>query len=169
MTETPQQYKARILSQLQGREPLGLLAVASDKLTELIARTKPSALSQPPAPGKWTINEIVAHLADVELVNGFRMRMALSDPGCAIQAFDQDAWAVDGCYSQIAAQTSLALFRELRAANLALLKALTPEEWEHAGIHAERGRESVRDISGFLAGHDLNHFTQIEEILNHTN
>lgn len=58
-----------------------------------------------------------------------------------------------------------ALFRLLRAANLALWHALTPEKWDRAGIHAERGRESVRDIAIYYASHDLNHFAQIEAIL----
>jgi DinB superfamily len=72
---------------------------------------------------------------------------------------------VIGRYSQIDPQASLALFRALRAANLVLWHTLTPEEWDRAGFHAERGRESVRDIATFYAGHDLNHFAQIEAIL----
>jgi hypothetical protein len=73
-----------------------------------------------------------------------------------------------GRYARIEPQVSLALFRSLRAANLALWQALTPEEWDSAGIHAQRGRESVRDIATYYAGHDLNHFAQIEAILGYT-
>jgi hypothetical protein len=107
----------------------------------------------------------VAHLADDELVGAYRIRLILSVLDIAIQAFDQDAWAVIGRYAQIEPQVSLALFRSLRVANLTLWCALTPEEWDRAGIHAERGRESVRDIATYYAGHDLNHFAQIEAIL----
>jgi hypothetical protein len=107
----------------------------------------------------------VAHLAEDELVGAYRIRLILSEPDIAIQAFDQDAWAVIGRYAQIEPQVSLTLFRSLRAANLALWYVLTPEEWDRAGIHAERGRESVRDIATYYAGHDLNHFAQIEAIL----
>jgi uncharacterized damage-inducible protein DinB len=165
MAETKQQYKARIISHVQGRDPLALLAAAPDTLAALLAQTPESALSRRPASGKWSIQEIVAHLAEDELVGAYRIRLILSKPDIAIQAFDQDAWAVTGRYAQIETQVSLALFRSLRAANLALWRMLTAEEWDRAGIHAERGRESVRDIATHYAGHDLNHFAQIEGIL----
>jgi hypothetical protein len=70
----------------------------------------------------------VAHLADDDLVGAYRIRLILSEPEIAIQAFDQDTWAMIGRYAQIEPQVSLALFRALRAANLALWHALTPEE-----------------------------------------
>ena len=165
MTETQERYKARILSHVQGRDPLALLTVAPDRLATLLAQTPEPVLFRRPASGKWSIQEIVAHLADDELVVAYRIRLILSAPDVAIQAFDQDAWAVIGRYAQIEPQVSLALFRSLRAANLALWHVLTPEEWDRAGIHAERGRESVRDIATYYAGHDLNHFAQIEAIL----
>jgi len=168
MAETQEQYKARIRDYVRGRDPLALLTVAPDALAALLARTPEPAVSRRPASGKWSIQEIVAHLADDELVGAYRVRLILSQPDIAIQAFDQDAWAVAGRYAQIEPQVSLALFRSLRAANLALWNALTPEEWDRAGIHAERGRESVRDIATYYAGHDLNHFAQIEAILGRT-
>jgi hypothetical protein len=114
MAETQEQYKARILSHVQGRDPLALLAVAPDTLAALLARTPEPALSRRPASGKWSIQEIVAHLAEDELVGAYRIRLILSEPDIAIQAFDQDAWAVIGRYAQIEPQVSLALFRSLR-------------------------------------------------------
>jgi hypothetical protein len=168
MAETQAQYKTRILNHVQGRDPLALLTVAPDTLAVLLAQAPVPALSLRPAPGKWSIQEIAAHLADDELVGAYRIRLILSEPDIAIEAFDQDAWAMIGRYARIEPQVSLALFRSLRAANLALWQALTPEEWDSAGIHAQRGRESVRDIATYYAGHDLNHFAQIEAILGYT-
>ena len=165
MAETQEQYKARILNHVQGRDPLALLTVAPDTLAALLAGTPSPVFSLRPTANKWSIQEIVAHLADDELVGAYRIRLILSEPDIAIQAFNQDAWAVISRYAQIEPQVSLALFRALRAANLALWQVLRPEEWDRAGIHAERGRESVRDIATYYAGHDLNHFSQIEAIL----
>jgi hypothetical protein len=59
---------------------------------------------------------------------------------------------------------SLALYRTLRFANLKLLQSLTAPEWDMFGVHAERGIESLRDIAMYFAGHDINHFRQIELI-----
>jgi len=165
MSETQAQYKARILRHLAGRDPLSLLAAAPATLAALLAAVPPALCARRPAPGKWSIQEIVAHLADDELVGAYRIRLILAAPGTAIQAFDQDQWAETGHYGATDPGRSLALFRTLREANLALWLRLSPAEWERAGVHAERGVESIRDIATYYAGHDLDHFAQIEAIL----
>jgi hypothetical protein len=53
----------------------------------------------------------------------------------------------------------------LREGNLALLRSLDPEQWQHYGMHSERGRETIEHIARMFAGHDLNHLQQIEKIL----
>jgi hypothetical protein len=165
MHGTQEQYKARILSYAQGHAPLALLAANPDALAALLLRTTASVMQRRPSPDKWSIQEITAHLADDELVGAYRIRLILSKPDTEIQAFDQDAWALNGRYSLIGPQESLALYRMLRMSNLALWNTLTPDEWERAGVHAERGRESIKDIVNYYAGHDLNHFAQIQAIL----
>jgi hypothetical protein len=165
MTETQEQYKARILSYVGTGEPLAMLASAPAALARLLDGAPDDLLARRPSPGKWSIREIVAHLADDELVGAYRIRMILSAPGTDIQAFDQDVWAETGRYSSLDVATSLALFRVLREANLTMLRVLSEEEWSRFGMHAERGRESVRDIVSYYAGHDVNHFRQIEAIL----
>jgi hypothetical protein len=165
MPETQAQYKARILRHVAGREPLSLLAAAPATLTALLAAIPPALLDRRPAPEKWSIREIVAHLADDELVGAYRVRLILAAPGTAIQAFDQDRWAETGRYASTDPSRTLALFRALREANLELWHRLSPAEWERAGVHAERGVESIRDIVTYYAGHDVNHFAQIEAIL----
>jgi hypothetical protein len=165
MPETQAQYKARILSHVAGREPLSLLAAAPSTLETLLTAVAPALCARRPAPGKWSIQEIVAHIADDELVGAYRIRLILAAPGTAIQAFDQDRWAETGSYAATDPWRALALFRALREANLALWHRLSPAEWERAGVHAERGVESIRDIATYYAGHDLNHFAQIETIV----
>jgi hypothetical protein len=165
MPETQAQYKARILRHLTGREPLSLLAAAPATLEALLDVVPPQLGARRPAPGRWSIQEIVAHLADDELVGAYRIRLILADPGTEIQAFDQERWTETGRYASTDPRQSLSLFRVLREANLTLLQQLSPDEWERAGVHAERGVESIRDIATYYAGHDLNHFAQIEGIL----
>ena len=147
-----------------GGDPLVLQADAPDVLAALVDGLSTQQLDYRPASGKWSIREIVAHLADDELVGGYRIRLILSAPGTAIQAFDQDVWARTGRYSASDIADSLALYRTLRFANLKVLQSLTAEEWDMSGVHAERGVESVRDIAMYFAGHDINHFRQIELI-----
>ena len=164
---TVAEYKARILSYQAGADPLVLQAEAPDILASLIDGLSTDDLNRQPAPGKWCIREIVAHLADDELVGAYRIRLILSTPGTPIQAFDQDVWARTGRYGTSDVKESLALYRVLRSANLKLLQSLSAEEWDMFGVHAERGVESLRDIAMYFAGHDINHFRQIESIRRH--
>ena len=163
-SETVDEYKGRVLSYQAGADPLVLQAKAPDVLAALVEGLSAEHLGQRPAPGKWSIREIVAHLADDELVGAYRIRLILSAPGTAIQAFDQDVWARTGRYSTRDIIDSLTLYRTLRFANLKLLQSLTAQEWDMFGVHAERGIESLRDIAMYFAGHDINHFRQIELI-----
>jgi hypothetical protein len=157
-------YKAKILRHQAGRDFLALQAVAPAKLVSLVAELSAEQLAHRPEPAKWSIQEIVSHLADDELVGAYRLRMILSAPGTGLQAFDQDLWALTGRYQARNVSASLELFRVLREANLVLLHSLRAEEWDEFGVHAERGVESIRDIAMYFAGHDINHFEQIDAI-----
>jgi hypothetical protein len=165
MSETPQEYRKRMLGLLEGHDPLKLQAATPKKLHRLLKGVSRAKLRKRPAPAKWSVAEIVAHLADSELVRGFRTRMILGAPGTPIQAFDQDVWVVALHYDKGDVRKSLAFFRALREANLDLLKTLTKLQWQQFGLHAERGEESVQTMSLMSAGHDLNHLGQIERIL----
>ncbi len=161
---TQAEYKSRILSYQAGADPLSLQAAAPDRLASLASGVSAEGLMRRPKAGKWCIQEIVAHLAEDELVGAYRIRLILSAPGIQIQAFDQDAWARTGRYLDRDVGDSLLLFRILRQANLSLFRSLSSEEWDQCGVHAERGVESVGDIAAYYAGHDINHFKQIEAI-----
>jgi hypothetical protein len=165
MSETPQQYSQRIMKMIEGKDPLKTQSATPKKLASLVKRAAPSKLRKRPAADKWSVAEILAHLADTEIVVGWRIRSILGAPGTPIQAFDQDAWAVAGNYAKRDPRKSVEQFRAVRDANLALYKSLSPEQWRHFGTHAERGEESLQRILHMMAGHDINHISQIERIL----
>ena len=169
MKETPQQYTQRVLGYVEDKKPLTVQAATANKLARLIKGVPVSRLRKRPAPDKWSVSEILAHLADAEIVGGFRMRLILGDPGTPIPAFDQDRWVSSGHYDKRNPRRSVEQFRTLREANLALLKSLTREQWKHHGVHSERGVESIDRIAHMFAGHDLNHLRQIERILRKDN
>jgi DinB superfamily len=163
--ETPQQYTQRILGHVAGQEPLKVQAATPRKIERLIAKASAAKLRKRPAPDKWSAAEILAHLADVEIVVGWRVRSILGAPGTPVQAYDQNAWVIAGHYDKRSPRESLAQLRALRTANLALYKTLSKDQWKHFGIHSERGQESVEHIVRLVAGHDLNHLQQIEKAL----
>jgi hypothetical protein len=161
MNETPQQYVARILGLIAGHEPMKVQRSTADKLGKLTRGIPRKKLGRRPAPGKWSVTEILAHLAETEWVIGWRLRSIINSNGIAIQAFDQDEWAKTSNYAKQGPKKSLALFRMLRDENLALLKSIPKEKWENYGMHTERGQESIARIFQLIAGHDLNHLAQV--------
>jgi uncharacterized damage-inducible protein DinB len=143
---------------ISGRRP-------DDAATPASSRTaSPRALRQPEAPGKWSILEVVGHLADTEVVYRYRMRMSVAQPGSAIPDYDQDRWAKQLRYNEAGLEDGLREIEALRSANLAWLERLSDEEMDRAGLHEERGEESVRRIVKLLAAHDLVHRNQIRRI-----
>jgi DinB superfamily len=96
MKETVQEYILRIEGKLAGQDPLRVQATTAKKLARFLKGVSPSRLRKRPAPEKWSPAEIIAHLADVEIVQSWRVRSILGAPGTPIQAFDQDAWVTAG-------------------------------------------------------------------------
>jgi hypothetical protein len=165
MPETAQQYTQRILGHVDGQDAIKVQRGTAAKLKKLIHPLTPRELKWKSEPGKWSIAEIAAHLADAEIVVSWRMRSVLGANGTAIQAFDQDAWASVFQYGKRDAKQSLEVFRVLRENNLAMLKGLPRESWDNYGMHAERGKETIAHLARLYAGHDTNHILQVEGIV----
>jgi tRNA-binding protein len=165
MRETFEQYTARMLALAEGAEPLAVLASTPAQIGQRLAGIAAADLQWSPGPGRWSIAEIVSHLADSEIVLAYRVRMILSAPGTPIQAFDQEAWVRSQHAESGDAFESLAIFAAMRQANLSVLRRLTDDERQRFGMHAERGRESIAHLTRMYSGHDRNHLSQIERIL----
>ena len=165
MSETFQEYSARLLSLSAGQDPFSILATTPARIGALLAGRSAEDPRWTTSPARWSIAQIVAHLADAEVVAAYRFRMILAAPGTPIQAFDQDGWAREMAYETRDAAASLALFTALRAAQLQLVRSVDDEKLDRFGIHAERGKESVRHLLNLYAGHDLNHVPQIERLI----
>jgi len=164
MPETAQQYIQRILGHVEGQDPIKTQAATASKLKRAIRGLTPKQLRWQPEPGKWSIAEILAHLADVEIVASWRMRSVIGQDGITIQPFDQDVWANVFAYQKRDPKQSLEIFRVLRDNNLAMLKALPREAWDKHGMHLERGKETIAHLARMFAGHDANHVLQVEGI-----
>jgi len=165
MAESPEHYKSRLLSYIEGDDFLAVLSETPEVLADLIQHASNAMLARRPRPGKWNINEIVGHLVDDEVATAWRYRQMIERDGAPLAGFDQDDWVRLGRFAETPAKDSLALFTQLRDYNVRMLRSLTPEEWSRRGLHAERGETSVRDLATHMAGHDRNHVRQIQEIL----
>ena len=161
--ETPQEYTARILDNAGTRDPWEVLASTAGRIRAVIAGRTREDLSAPD-PARWTIVQILAHLADAEVVAAWRLRSILAADGVPLQPFDQDAWASSFKYADADPFESLQLFEANRAANLSLLRRVDPSRHAHHGLHPERGQETIGHLIRLYAGHDLNHLAQIDRL-----
>ena len=165
MPETAEQYIGRILGYVEGQDAVKVQRSTAARLKKSIQGLTPKQLKWRSEPAKWSISEIVAHLADAEIVASWRMRSVIGENGITIQPFDQDSWASVFEYRGRDARRSLEIFRILRENNLAMLKEIPRETWNNYGMHLERGKETIAHLTRMFAGHDTNHVLQIERIV----
>jgi uncharacterized damage-inducible protein DinB len=165
MSETAEQYETRFETYVAGKDPIAMQREAPRTLARLVEKVPEAELKRRPAEGKWSVTEIVAHLAEDELTSTWRYRQMLEQDGVELRGFDQDLWAKAGDYASWKPDEALALFRLLREANLRMLARLTPAQWERHGVHTERGRLTVRDLCRHIAAHDVNHIERVRATL----
>ncbi|MFN7990068.1 MAG: DinB family protein [Thermoanaerobaculia bacterium] len=156
----PERYRAA----LGDDDPFLAMFDAPQKLRKLLKGLTETQLSRRPAPGKWSIKEIVAHLADGEVILGSRYRFVAAHEKPAIAGYDQDLFVEKLGVANATAEELLADFEMARAVNLGLLVRLPDEALERVGIHSERGEESIATMVAMYAGHDRVHLGQIETI-----
>ena len=110
------------------------------------------------------MRHVVQHLADSDLVWGYRVRLVLAQERPPLTGYDQDSWSDRLHYDRLPVDEALDRFAVLRRSNLRLLADATPDDLQRVGIHAERGEESVAHMIRMYAGHDLLHLRQLARI-----
>ncbi len=152
------------LDQVRKQGAMRVQATTPARLRRAMAGLSRQDLARRPAPGKWSIKEIICHLADVEVVNGWRYRMILAQSGSPLTAFDQDRWANETAYLRQDPALALEAFTALRRRHLALIRATPRSTWTRFGLHEERGRITFGDLVEWEAAHDLNHLAQMARL-----
>jgi hypothetical protein len=146
---------------LDGRPLEEILAATAGKIAELLKEIG-FREQKKPAPDKWSAAEIVCHLADCEIVFGFRLRQTLAEDNPTIQPFDQDHWAK--VYAGVPASIALESFSALRSWNLRVIGDALPAAANRTMTHPERGTMTFHTVVETMAGHDLNHLQQLRRL-----
>lgn len=134
------------------------IAAAVSGLSQDVLRFKPS-------PEKWCVLEILGHLADMEILNGHRLRQMLADEKPVIAPIDQDAWARHLGYLDAPPVEVLAFYGLARHHNLRLLKRLQLSDLSKSAFHPELQRQmTVAEIVERIGGHGAGHLKQIEQL-----
>ena len=163
--EQATEYVAAVLNLLGDRNGLDVLEHTAQALARTIQVLSDEQVKQPEADGKWSVRDVLQHLADSELVWGFRLRMALAQDRPRLEGYDQDLWAARLHYEQADPRQALEQFGVVRRSNLTLLKGASDDDLLKVAVHAERGEQTIAQMVRLCAGHDLVHLNQIERIL----
>ena len=147
---------------LDGRPLDAILRATPGEIARYLEAMGAEKSTQPPAPGKWSAAQIVAHLADCELVFAFRLRQTLAEDSPVLQPFDQDKWAAT--YPGVQAGEALSAFSASRAWNLRLIGGALPGAAKRPVTHPERGTMTFLTLVETMAGHDLNHLAQLKKL-----
>lgn len=151
---------------VQGGDPRMLIVSTPQQIAKLVHNSSSDQINRRPASDKWSVRDVLCHLADTEIAFGFRLRQALAEDRHVIQPFDQDRWA--GPYARLNAEAALAAYESFRKWNIEWLNAVRPDAMAKAVNHPERGDMTLGTIVETMAGHDLNHVHQIENLLKDT-
>ena len=164
----PQGYRDRLSGLLGERDPLDTLEQTPAVLAEIVASTPPETLRARPFAGKWTPNEVLGHLLDTEWVFAYRVRTILCDERPRIVGMDQERWVEVQRHNEREPRALLDTFSALRRVNVALWRRLSAEQLQRAGLHDERGEESLATMLRMEAGHDLSHIDQMRRYIEAT-
>jgi DinB family protein len=159
---------------LGDREPIAAMRASADRYRQLLGGWTPAQFERTYAPGKWTARQILIHLAQTELALGTRARMALSTPNYAAQAFNQDRWMEieggsrgPGGSGGMSGAEALDVLLALMTMNRTFFQGLSPADLATTLSHPEYGALTVEWILNQLAGHQIHHLAQLEQIERH--
>ncbi len=136
-----------------------------DLFAEAIREISDGVLARRPDGKNWAAKEIICHLRDTEelFLSRFQALMALDEP--KFFPADADRWAEERQYLRNDTEEALSAFRRRRSDTVTFLRGLRPEQWNRTGIHASRGRDSLRGFAGSIPKHDVNHLEQLKRAL----
>jgi len=157
-------YVAALLDLLGDSDPVVILRQMPADLQRFLDTVPARVVVSPEAPGKWSIRDVIQHLADSELVGGLRLRMVLAHERPSLTGYDQDLWASRLRYCDVDVSDALEQFTVVRRANMRIWEHLSPADLARVGMHSERGEESLELMRRLYAGHDLLHLRQLERI-----
>jgi hypothetical protein len=144
-----------------GSSVVAELRASLEALTGAVRRLEHSQLERhgPEAEG-WTAPEVLAHLADFELIAAVRVRTVLSLDRPALASYGQEEFT-DRFSALETAEEALERFTVNRRATLRVVAALDPADLARVGVHPQRGEESLSRTLEMLARHDRAHLEQL--------
>jgi hypothetical protein len=164
-TAQPAAYKAALLDLAADTDPLETFGTTVARWRATASELTPDQLTAAPADGEWSVAQITGHLFDVEIVQGFRWRLMITEDNPTYPGYNEKLWTP---MPRIPFPQLLDTWEGLRAANLLVLRDAWPNAAKHTAIHAEQGPETLEETVRKLAGHDIAHLDQLRRTVEAT-
>ena len=157
-------YAADDIGRVAGDDALAALAIQAERVLELLSNLSDAVVDGVTyAPGKWTLKDVVAHLADDERIFAYRMLCLARRDARALEGFDEKDYARTAEAEARPWTSILADYAAVRHATLTLLEGLPPDAWMYRGV-VNGCEASVRGLAFHVAGHELRHVRAIETL-----
>jgi uncharacterized damage-inducible protein DinB len=158
-------FGAAVRDAVGDRDPVTIIAETPRAIATLLDGVAAADARRPEAPGRWSVADVCAHLADCEILYGWRVRQVLTRESPPLEAIDQDAWTARARAADVPVAASLAVLTAMRAVHVPLLRTLDDTDLARTGVHGERGPETLASMVRLWAGHDLFHLAQLRRLL----
>lgn len=132
-----------------------------------LSQFSPSEFDLRPDPERFSLREVICHLADWEPIMLARMKVGVDTTGGAIQAFDEGQMAIDHDYASKDPMIVISDWEASRDKTIAFVEALSEEQMANEVVHPERGRMTVSDIANMIVCHDIYHLEQVASMRKH--
>jgi hypothetical protein len=144
---------------------IGRYADGPGRLREALARAPERIRKWRPAPGEFSVHEVIVHCADSETNSHGRIRYLMAEDNAMIIGYETDVWAETFRYLDHPLDAALLTVEAVRANTVPLLRRAPDAAWAKAGTHTESGRYSAEDWLRIYAAHCHDHADQIERVI----
>lgn len=161
---------AYTLARMQSHENLVSSYIAqADELERVLSAAPPETILRNPGENRWSILQVVGHLADAELLASVRIRRIITQDRTRLWGYQQEVWADRLGYQRRKLQTVLSRFALLRRENGELLADQSDGVWEQTAEHDLYGVLSLRQWIEDYLDHTAKHLNQIRELIGSQN
>lgn len=155
-------YYQPYVSESPGDDVLAALAAQRATTAALLASIPESRAGFRYAEGKWSVKEVIGHLADAERVFTYRALRAARADTTPLPPFDENAWMPEAKFDRRTLADIAAEFRAVRDSTLALFHGLDADAWPRLGI-ASGHPISARALAWIISGHEAHHLRVLSE------